>query len=42
MANIAHLCERNVDGSASDVAKICRDLGLSICAFQPFRDFDCE
>src|SRR5258706_10354996 len=28
------------DGSASDVAKICRDLGLSICAFQPFRDFE--
>src|SRR5258708_14555596 len=28
------------DGSASDVAKLCRDLGLSICAFQPFRDFE--
>ena len=28
------------DGSASDVAQICRDLGLSICAFQPFRDFE--
>src|SRR5712672_2697018 len=28
------------DGSASDVAKICRDLGLSICALQPFRDFE--
>src|SRR6202040_3804215 len=28
------------DGSGSDVAKICRDLGLSICAFQPFRDFE--
>src|ERR1700738_1418979 len=28
------------DGSASDVAKMCRDLGLSICAFQPFRDFE--
>jgi 4-hydroxyphenylpyruvate dioxygenase len=28
------------DGSASDVAKICRDLGLGICALQPFRDFE--
>ena len=28
------------DGSAGDVAKICRDLGLSICALQPFRDFE--
>ena len=28
------------DGSASDVAKLCRDLGLSICALQPFRDFE--
>src|SRR5258708_8501734 len=28
------------DGSAGDVATICRDLGLSICAFQPFRDFE--
>lgn len=28
------------DGSASDVAQICRDLGLSICALQPFRDFE--
>ena len=28
------------DGSASDVAKMCQDLGLSICAFQPFRDFE--
>ena len=28
------------DGSASDVAKMCRDLGLNICALQPFRDFE--
>src|ERR1700738_4133760 len=28
------------DGSASHVAKMCRDLGLSICAFQPFRAFE--
>src|SRR5258707_15812368 len=28
------------DGSASDVANMCRDLGLSICEFQPFRDFE--
>src|SRR5260370_2556551 len=28
------------DGSASDFANMCRDLGLSICAFQPFRDFE--
>src|SRR6202162_980021 len=28
------------DGSASDVATMCRDLGLSICALQPFRDFE--
>src|ERR1700738_3668879 len=28
------------DGSASDVANICRDLGLGICALQPFRDFE--
>jgi 4-hydroxyphenylpyruvate dioxygenase len=28
------------DGSARDVARMCRDLGLSICALQPFRDFE--
>ena len=28
------------DGSARDVANMCRDLGLSICALQPFRDFE--
>jgi len=28
------------DGSAWDVANMCRDLGLSICALQPFRDFE--
>jgi 4-hydroxyphenylpyruvate dioxygenase len=28
------------DGSASDVARMCGDLGLSICALQPFRDFE--
>src|SRR6266481_7677784 len=28
------------DGSARDVAKLCGDLGLSICALQPFRDFE--
>jgi 4-hydroxyphenylpyruvate dioxygenase len=28
------------DGSARDVARICSDLGLSICALQPFRDFE--
>jgi 4-hydroxyphenylpyruvate dioxygenase len=27
-------------GSPRDVAQLCRDLGLSICAFQPFRDFE--
>ena len=27
-------------GSPRDVGKLCRDLGLSICAFQPFRDFE--
>src|SRR3954453_17490287 len=27
-------------GSPGDVGKLCRDLGLSICAFQPFRDFE--
>jgi 4-hydroxyphenylpyruvate dioxygenase len=27
-------------GSPHDVAQLCRDLGLSICAFQPFRDFE--
>ena len=28
------------DGSARDVAKMCGDLGLGICALQPFRDFE--
>ena len=28
------------DGSARDVAKMCSDLGLGICALQPFRDFE--
>jgi len=28
------------DGSARDVARMCSDLGLKICAFQPFRDFE--
>ena len=28
------------DGSARDVTKMCGDLGLSICALQPFRDFE--
>ena len=28
------------DGSARDVARICGDLGLRICALQPFRDFE--
>ena len=28
------------DGSARDVANMCRDLGLKICALQPFRDFE--
>jgi 4-hydroxyphenylpyruvate dioxygenase len=28
------------DGSARDVATMCTDLGLSICALQPFRDFE--
>ncbi|CAN7194055.1 TIM barrel protein [Bradyrhizobium sp. LjRoot220] len=27
-------------GSPRDVGHLCRDLGLSICAFQPFRDFE--
>jgi 4-hydroxyphenylpyruvate dioxygenase len=27
-------------GSPRDVAQLCRDLGLSVCAFQPFRDFE--
>ena len=27
-------------GSPRDVGKLCRDLGLQICAFQPFRDFE--
>src|SRR5207237_10169406 len=27
-------------GSARDVARICGDLGLRICALQPFRDFE--
>src|SRR4051812_25300329 len=27
-------------GSPRDVNRMCRDLGLSICAFQPFRDFE--
>ena len=28
------------DGSALDVARMCGDLGLKICALQPFRDFE--
>jgi 4-hydroxyphenylpyruvate dioxygenase len=28
------------DGSARDVARMCSDLGLKICALQPFRDFE--
>ena len=28
------------DGSARDVARICGDLNLRICALQPFRDFE--
>jgi 4-hydroxyphenylpyruvate dioxygenase len=28
------------DGSPRDVATLCRDLGVAICAFQPFRDFE--
>jgi 4-hydroxyphenylpyruvate dioxygenase len=28
------------DGSARDVAQMCGDLGLRICALQPFRDFE--
>jgi 4-hydroxyphenylpyruvate dioxygenase len=28
------------DGSARDVARMCHDLGLGICALQPFRDFE--
>src|SRR3954467_4852538 len=27
-------------GSPGDVGQMCRDLGLAICAFQPFRDFE--
>ena len=27
-------------GSPRDVGQMCRDLGLEICAFQPFRDFE--
>jgi 4-hydroxyphenylpyruvate dioxygenase len=27
-------------GSPRDVGKLCRDLGLQVCAFQPFRDFE--
>ena len=27
-------------GSPRDVGQMCRDLGLAICAFQPFRDFE--
>ena len=27
-------------GSPRDVGQLCRDLGLAICAFQPFRDFE--
>jgi len=27
-------------GHPTEVAKLCRDLGLEICAFQPFRDFE--
>jgi len=28
------------DGSAREVARMCSDLGLRICALQPFRDFE--
>jgi 4-hydroxyphenylpyruvate dioxygenase len=28
------------DGRPRDVAALCKELGLSICAFQPFRDFE--
>jgi 4-hydroxyphenylpyruvate dioxygenase len=28
------------NGSPRDVGQLCRDLGLPICAFQPFRDFE--
>ncbi|WNV08333.1 bifunctional sugar phosphate isomerase/epimerase/4-hydroxyphenylpyruvate dioxygenase family protein [Tardiphaga sp. 709] len=28
------------NGSPKDVGQMCRDLGLTICAFQPFRDFE--
>jgi len=28
------------NGSPRDVGQLCRDLGLVICAFQPFRDFE--
>lgn len=28
------------NGSPRDVGRLCRDLGLTICAFQPFRDFE--
>src|SRR5437762_10301652 len=28
------------NGSPRDVGQMCRDLGLGICAFQPFRDFE--
>ena len=28
------------NGSPRDVGQACRDLGLAICAFQPFRDFE--
>ena len=28
------------DGSARDIARMCGDLGLTICALQPFRDFE--
>jgi 3-dehydroshikimate dehydratase len=28
------------NGSPRDVGTLCRDLGLAICAFQPFRDFE--
>jgi 4-hydroxyphenylpyruvate dioxygenase len=27
-------------GSPRDVGRLCRDLGLAVCAFQPFRDFE--
>jgi len=28
------------NGSPRDVGQMCRDLGLTVCAFQPFRDFE--